>query len=70
METTIIEEEEEEDDEEDLEDWEARGELIYGEVNGYDPLTGVQTGDQFETGMLHINPLIPSLAFIPPATGT
>ena len=52
---TIEEEDEEgqedEDGEEDVEDWEARGEMIYGEVNGYDPLTGQTLPDVFETGM-------------------
>jgi centromere protein C len=35
----------------DMEDWEARGEMIYGEVNDYDVLTGLSTNDTFETGI-------------------
>jgi len=49
LDETIIEEDEQGEDEE-LEDWEARGELIYGEVNGYDALTGQTLEEQFETG--------------------
>jgi centromere protein C len=58
-EETIMEEEEDGEDEE-LEDWEAKGEMIYGEVNGYDALTGFQTDKQFETGIFP-SPLSTSL---------
>jgi hypothetical protein len=44
---TIIEEV---DEDEDLEDWEARGDMIYGEVRDYDVWEEKTSGGVFETG--------------------
>jgi centromere protein C len=67
---TIQEEDEEgeEQQDEEMEDWEARGEMIYGEVNGYDPLTGQTTDEMFETGESRFSlPLLPTRASHPTA---